>query len=90
LRLLNQHDAYWLSAKPEEIEAWFKQLKNQGEPAVPFGDLEDVRQYLVGLIKPGLDNRFITGIVKQSSKMPARLFVVGGKIVGFVIEEVAS
>jgi len=90
LRLLNPHDAYWLSAKPVEIEAWFRRLKDQGEPVVSFGDLEDARQYLVGLIKPGLDNRFITEIVKRTSKMPVRLFVVGGKVIDFVVEEAVS
>jgi len=66
---------------------WFQQLKEQRESAVPFGDLEDVRRYVVPLIRPGLDNSLAESVATSRTPMPARLFVVGGKIVAFVIEK---
>lgn len=90
MKPLNPHDVFWLSATSTEIEGWFKQLHKQNDSAVAFGDLEDARPYMVGLIKPGADNRFSEAIATKKNPMPVRLFLVGGKVIGFVIVEEVS
>ena len=85
MRLLNPHDCFWLSATSSEIDVWFKQLEKQRDSAIAFGDLEDARPYLISLIKPGIDNHHTEAIATKREPQPVRLFLVGGKIVGFVV-----
>jgi len=85
MKPLNPHDIFWLSATATEIDTWFKQLEKQRDSAIAFGDLEDARPYLISLIKPGVDNRHTEAIATKGERQPTRLFLVGGRIVGFVV-----
>jgi hypothetical protein len=90
MKPLNPSDVFWILATPIEVETWFAQLKKQGDTCVSFGDLEDARPFVVGLIRPGMDNRFCETIATKKDPMPVRLFLVGGRVIAFVLVKEVS
>jgi hypothetical protein len=88
MRPLNPFDIFWLEATTDEVQLWFDRLKEQDEAAISLGDLPDVRPYIVPLIKPLQlkgDRTFLEEIVNADGPREARLFLVAGKVFGFVI-----
>ncbi len=72
---------------PAEIQAWLTRLKKQEESWFDFGDVDDMRPYAVALIRPGSTNQRLVEVVNKKEKVPARVIVVGGKVVAFIKEE---
>ena len=93
MKSLNPHDVWWASATPGEVDVWFRRLEESHEPAISMGDLADVRPYILPLIKPMLlkgDKTFLEDIVNAARPQPARLFLVAGKVFGFIVAEAKS
>jgi hypothetical protein len=88
MKPLNPHEIFWLEATTDEVQLWFDRLKEQDEAAISLGDLPDVRTYILPLIKPLQlkgDRTFLEEIVNADGPREARLFLVAGKVFGFVI-----